>query len=95
MEKFPKTLNTKQDVLNVLQLYPAETKAYLQRCVDDRWTWRSTGSLAQGAAGVQDETHKVVAVDSGFEQYERFEDVNCELFRLGFTVAEAEEIING
>lgn len=97
MKGFPKTLNTKQDVLNALESYPVETKAYLQELLDTRFIWVKERELAPGEPGVQSSTHKVVpnSEDGSFAQYIRTEDENCKLFRIGLTVAETEEIING
>jgi hypothetical protein len=39
MRGFPTYFNTKQDVLNVIAVYPVETKAFLKRCLDERFSW--------------------------------------------------------
>lgn len=100
MKGFPKYLNTKQDVLNVIDEYPVETKAFLQKCLDERKGWITTGKLADGAAGVIDDTHRVAeckddATGHVTERYQEefMDDPNCKLFRLGFTVAEAQALI--
>ena len=99
MRGFPKTISTKSDVNNLLLLYPVETKKYLKEIIDNRFVWRSTGAITEGAAGVQDATHRVIAThrvmrtESGLEQFELVEDANAKIFRIGFTVSEVEEIL--
>ena len=93
MRGFPKHLNSKQDYVNCLELFPTETKAELQRILDDRFVWVDTAIL-NGTAGVVDSTHRVIESDDGLIQQELKEDTNAKLFRLGFTVSEVEEILN-
>lgn len=95
MRGFPKYLNSKQDYQNCLTDYPEETKSELQRLLDSRFVWVDTELLANDAAGTTDATHRVVNSDEGKIQQELVEDSNSELLRLGFTVQEAEDIING
>ncbi len=93
MRGFPKHFNSKQDFMNCLELFPEETKAELQRLLDDRFVWVDTAIL-NGTAGVVDSTHRVIESDDGLIQQELKEDTNAKLFRLGFTVSEVEEILN-
>lgn len=159
MRGFPKWFNVKQDVLNALAEYPEETKAFLQRCLDERFSWLVTKKLDDGTPeklaalqeyntaradiltehlakigktldsvaslsaasgkgvalegglekveeiakfedGTVDETSRVVEVrdDKTKEISERYqeeymEDPNCKLFRLGFTVEEAQALV--
>ena len=92
MRGFPKYLNTKQDYLNCLTDYPKEIKAALQELLDGRFIWRATGIIEN--EGLTDDTHRVV--DTGEEkiQEELIEDERAEIFRLGFTVKEVEEMLN-
>lgn len=100
MKGFPKYFNTKQDVLNVIEEYPSETKAFVKKCLDERKGWITTEKLADGAAGVTDETHRVAECkdDASGQVTERYQeefkdDPNCKLFRLKFTVEEAQALI--
>ena len=93
MRGFPKTISTQTDVQNLFQLYPDETREYLQKLLDARFVWRSTGAIAEGSAGLQDETHRVMRTESGLEQFELVEDQNAKIFRMGFSVAEVEEML--
>ena len=100
MKGFPKYFNTKQDVLNVINDYPEQTKAFLQQCLDERTAWITTGKLADGEVGITDETHRIAEIkdDHTKEVLERYqeehkEDSNCKLFRLGFTVEEAQNLV--
>lgn len=93
MRGFPKTVSTKNDIQNLRQLYPDETREYLQKLLDTRFVLRSTGAIAEGMAGVQDATHRVMRTESGLEEFELVEDENAKIFRMGFSVAEVEEML--
>jgi len=100
MRNFPKYFNIKQDVVNVIVEFPVETKSFLQRCIDERINWITTKKLEAGEEGVIDATHRIQEIkdDITKEVTERYqeeykEDPNCQLFRLGFTVAEAQNLI--
>lgn len=101
MRGFPKHLNTRQDVDNVLQSHPEQARQRLQAMVDERFNWFYDGELADGEAGVTDDTHKVETFEDETTgevrryQMELREDPNATLFRLGLTVAEAESLIQG
>lgn len=93
MRGFPKTISTQTDVQNLFQLYPDETREYLQKLLDTRFVWRSTGAITEGASGIQDSSHRVMRTESGLEQFELVEDENAKIFRIGFTVSEVEEML--
>lgn len=87
-------LNTKSDYLNYLTIKPEETKQELKLLLDTRFSWKSTGILANNDTGVSDDTHRVIGEEPERQQQELIEDENAKIFRIGFTVAEIEEIIN-
>ena len=100
MKGFPRHINTKQDVLNLIEEYPEQTKSFLQKLVDSKMAWHPTGTLADGDAGTTDSTHKVDVstnengVVTSRTQCELVEDTNGPIFRMGFaSVAEAEALI--
>ena len=100
MRGMPKHLNTRYDVEYCLQNYPEETKAFLTAKLAEVKQWQVTGKLEDGDAGKTNKTHKVVEVkDQATQevkeryQHEYKDDLNCELFRLGYTVKEVEEIL--
>ena len=93
MRGFPKTISTKTDVQNLFQLYPDETREYLQKLIDTRFVWRSTGAIAEGASGIQDATHRIMRTESRLEQFGLVEDENAKIFRMGFSIAEVEEML--
>lgn len=102
MRGYPKRFNTKKDVDVALSIDAEKTKEKLQKMLDERWQWVITGQLAENDAGVEDSTHKVVTLyeDDGTTfkekyQYELKEDPQCALFKLGYTVQEAEDIVGG
>ena len=91
MRGFPKHFNTKTDVLNALQLFPEETKAFCQRLLDNRKLWVQT---TYAAPGVNDETHYTRTDEAGnVYQMEYMDDPNGNIPRLGFTVEELEAMI--
>ena len=91
MKGFPKHFNTKQDVLNALELFPEETKAHIQTLLDNRKLWVQT---EYAAPGINDETHHVRTDEAGnVYQMEYRDDPNGEIQRLGFTVEELEGIV--
>ena len=97
MRGFPKNFGTKTDVYNSLAEFPKETKKEVQRLLDTRFVWVNGAVLDPAVdVGVVDDNHKIVDGEDGERiQYEKIEDINAELFRIGLTVEEAEEIING
>ena len=100
MKGFPRTINTKQDVLNLIEEYPEQTKSFLQSLVDSKMAWHPTGTLADGDAGTTDSTHKVDEIIDENDvvternQCELVEDTGGPIFRMGFAIlAEAEALI--
>lgn len=93
MRGFPRTISTKNDIQNLLQLYPDETREYLQKLLDTRFVWRGTGAIAEGVSGIQDATHRIMRTESGLEQFELVEDENAKIFQMGFSVAEVEGML--
>ncbi len=101
MKGFPKYLNTKFDVEFCLANFPDDAKAFLTKKITEVSQWLLVGKLAEGDAGITDDTHKIVEnkeMTTGEiterYQYEFKDDPNCELFRLGFSVEEATSLIN-
>ena len=92
MRGFPKFLNTKQDYLNCMTEFPQETKKSLQALLDGRFSWFDTAVIE--IDGVTDDTHRVVNTNDEKIQQELREDPNARIFKLGFTVAEVEELLN-
>jgi len=100
MRGAPKHYNTRFDVDYCLEHYPAETKAFLAKKLTEVKQWQVTGKLKDGETGTTSDTHKVVEVKDQVTkevkeryQHEYKDDPNCELFKLGFTVKEAEAIL--
>jgi len=92
MRNFPKHLNSKQDFMNCLNDYPAETKAELQTLLDNRFVWVDTAIIEN--EGITDETHRVLTDEDGTKtQQELIEDTHARIFRLGFTVEEVEGLL--
>lgn len=99
MRGFPKHMNTKQDYLNLKDKFPEETRAALQRLLDERIQWLDVGVLAKGEAGLEDKTHKIIEVElmeGGTERHQinYMKDPNARLYKLGVTVKEAENLIS-
>ena len=96
MRGFPNQLNTNQDVLNLLEIYPEETKAYLAELVKSAKGWIDPVLLDEEESGIEDETH-AIRIDEDGARYQMTwaYDTGSKLARLGFTIEEAEVIING
>lgn len=91
MRGFPKHFNSKQDVLNALQLFPEDTKAYIQTLIGARKLWVQVEYVAPG---VNDETHYTRTDEAGnVYQMEYLDDPNGDIPRLGFTVEELEGLL--
>lgn len=88
------SLNTKQDYLNYLSFYPEKAKKELQLLLDTRYIWQTTAVLNDSAAGVEDDTHRVIGEAGERMQQQLIEDENAKLFIIGFTVEEVKEILN-
>lgn len=102
MKGFPKHLNTRYDVEYCLEHYPVETKAFLTQKLTEVKQWQVTGKLKDGDIGKTTKTLKVVEVQDTITkevkeryQHEYKDDPDCELFKLGFTVKEVEDILAG
>lgn len=104
MQGFPKHLNTKQDYLNTLTTMPDETRAALQAVFENRFSWQPVKKLKDSENPKQTatkEVREIPAMGPDMEErqterwlYEYREDPNAWFFRLGFTVEEAENILN-
>ena len=101
MKGFPKRLNSKRDYLFIKNNFsPAEWSAHFQALLDDRMKWMKTRTLTEGESGQTDETHCIVETKNEKgkviqqDQYELRENHLTKLFRIGFTVAEVEKILN-
>ena len=102
MRGCPRTFATKQDYLNGIKTYPEEVKAELRRLIAGRFEFVPTGELADGEDGIEDESHQVLtSTETDSEtgeavtkriQTEKRESANARLFRLGFTLEEAERL---
>ena len=99
MKGFPRTINTKQDVLNLIGTYPEQIKLFLQGLIDSKMIWNKS-ELEDGDDGITDSTHKVSEVTDENNvvtdrlQHELIEDPTGPIFRMGFeSVAEAEALI--
>lgn len=52
MHDFPKTISTRQDVYNLLPVYPAETKGFVTRLLDEHKSWQNGQYLPDPMAGL-------------------------------------------
>ena len=100
MNGFPRTINNKNDITNLMGEFEVETKAYLQNILDNKDQWLMTSKLEDSDAGTTDDTHKVEELTDDDDvvteryQYEFMEDSNGELYRLGYANAgEVEALV--
>ena len=56
MRGFPKYINTKADLDNLINLYPQETKDYVQTLIDTKDNWFPIELIGDG---LEDDTHKI------------------------------------
>lgn len=102
MKGLPKTLNDKHDYLYAKDNFPEDYwRPKFQHLLDNRFCWYYVSDLDSKRKGVTDDTHKVVEnqdPDSDsvtYAQYELGANPDAKIFRIGFTVAEVEEILAG
>ena len=96
-----KWVNTKQDLLNILNDFgEAVYKQEIQKLYDARMIWETTSTLAENELGVTDDTHRVIeSVDMETQtpvrhQQELVVDTNAYIFtRLGYTDGECRAIL--
>lgn len=99
MYGFPKWLNTKQDVLNMMGINPAETKEVLQHLLDSRFVMTPLHKAEEGETF--EPGQEIIPMSTGDMDnpqtepwvFGPVEDSHAHLFRLGFTVKEAENLI--
>ncbi len=101
MNGYPKHINSKEDIMNIITDYPIETKKFLEGLVESSSDWLVQSELKDNEAGIEDSTHKVVEnktddVVTSRYQFEYKEDSNAYLYKLGFTsVDEVNTLIGG
>lgn len=99
MKKFPKTIATKQDVDNLISVYPQKILAFLESLLVYNTIWQITGSLEDPEEGVTDETHKIhtdlpaMGMPEKYFQMEFKIDQNSKLNRMGYTIQQVEDLI--
>lgn len=99
MYGFPKWLNTKQDVHHMMNISPQETKQVLQHLLDTRFIMTPLRKAQENEIPAPDQEVKIMSVgDMENPKQEAWvfgpvEDPHAHLFRLGFTVEEAENLI--
>ena len=100
MNGFPRAINNKQDVLNLIDDYPEKINTFLNGLIESKNAWLFTETLADGDNGTTDDTHKVCEVtdeDGTVTERNRYElvlDSNGPIFRMGFAnVAEVEALV--
>lgn len=108
MRGAPKWFNTKEDVMNCLNSEDADLRLaaleFLQTILDHRYTHTIVREINK------EEDIESIILEEGqwfIEVYdedkpnishailERIEDVNCRLFKLGFSVDEAQSLLEG
>ena len=95
MKGFPKFINTRKDVENLLQLYPERTKKYLQNALAEYEGWVSIVSQDNKEGLVEDKLNKIIELEGEdgvitFVQQKYMVVPGITLDRLGITKEEAE-----
>lgn len=98
MKNFPKYINTKQDILNLLHLFPREAKVYLKNCISGYKNWVPICEYNEKEECKEDSTHDFIEQEQdGKVKYiqREFKVVpGNDLDRLGISLEEAERLIN-
>ncbi|MBQ9236102.1 MAG: hypothetical protein IJ184_06545 [Alphaproteobacteria bacterium] len=105
MRGFPKNFCTKQDYLNVINdpEFAEQGKAALRRLADDRFIWAPTDETYTDDEltdemreelnnGVDSRLVNTAKEDKLWTVFKKQEDPNAEIFRLGFTMEEVDEL---
>jgi len=98
MRGFPKHLNTDDDVQACLQIYPKQTKQYLDALYQNRFVVKELKVLSDKEAGVVDDLHEVVlreAPNGTVErvQLQKVEDPSARIYQLGMTKTQVEALV--
>lgn len=101
MKGFPKHLNSKKDYLYIKAHFDRELwLPEFKKLLDSRFDWFFDKDLESKDEGIEDATHKIVETSDTetqtikYAQYEWKENETAKIFRIGFTVAEVEELMN-
>ena len=103
MRGFPKyaDITTKQDVENLMPLFPKETKEFLKSLALDTYVWQTDDTLINPEDGIVDETHQLQTVYAddnktiiGYKQQTLVEDENSRMHRLGYTIGKITQLVN-
>ena len=99
---YPKNLNTKEDYEYVRENFPEEKwRGEYQNLLDTVYEWFNMGVLANGDAGITDDTHRVTEderEDTGAvirTQWEYKKNPDAKIFRLEYTMDEIKSILAG
>jgi hypothetical protein len=98
MRNIPKYFATKQDYINVMQLFPkTEWEPLMRQLLSERYHWVEVG-VVEEENGVNDKTHKVSVehTEDGsviFRQLELQENPTAKIFRVGYSVVEVEGVL--
>ena len=98
MKGFPKSINTRKDVLNLLPIYPEETRLFLETALASSTGWFTTGRIDSVKDGIEDEKHGIINITTSDGQEEFYQEEfgalpNSTLKRLGMTIDDAEELM--
>lgn len=101
MKGYPKNLNTKEDYLYAAQNFPKEMWGKdFQNLLSSESDWMYAGELPNKAAGVEDIYHRIEENTDpqtgaiSYTQYEWKSNPDAKIYRLGFTIAEVQNIID-
>ena len=88
---YPKWINTKQDLLNVLADFPNDPRniSFLQSLLDERFAWFPCDEC------IADDTHKVVEATEMMpaSYYEWRDNPTARIYQMGVTVGEIEAML--
>lgn len=99
MRGFPKHINTKQDIENLLRDYPEKTKQWLKKAAKDYEGWVTEKKLEKIEDAKTDKSTRVKTITTEDGKEELYQEKwtvqpGNKLMRIGMTKEEAEKLIN-
>lgn len=102
MRGFPKypDITTREDVENLMPLFPNETAEFLKQLALDSFVWQTDDTIIKHREdGIEDETHQLEEIREnnivvGYKQQTLVEDPNSRMHRMGYTLAKITELVN-
>lgn len=100
MKGYPKILNSKEDIKNIIKIFPKEKWiSDLQELLDEEYCWFPISELKDNENGIIDETHRVTIskAENGISEIKTQEELRvnplCRMIRMGLNHNELVQLI--